>query len=96
VVTVSGNTVELAGGLQLFRASRKLLVVNNRHSKPQENSQAGPNIPHFDALTFYLSKCIISFILKAWDLLFGNLVIYIIVQLFSISLWLLSGLIWTT
>jgi hypothetical protein len=27
-----------------------------RHSKSQKNSQAGPNIPLFEAMTFYLSK----------------------------------------
>jgi hypothetical protein len=50
VVTITGNTAELAGDVQLSRASRKLLVDSEwrnqgeyRHSKPQEYSQAGPN-----------------------------------------------------
>jgi hypothetical protein len=53
-------------GLQYCRASRKLLAdsVWGNQGKFQKNGQDGSNIPPFDALVFYLSKCIISFILR--------------------------------
>jgi hypothetical protein len=54
------------------RDNRKLLIDSEcgnqgkfqTHSKSQKNSQAGSNIPSFDALTFYLSEPIISFFLR--------------------------------